>query len=96
MAIALLEALATDFLEYEYLVSLYIVSEDGSLDNCTLHVRITELNLPVGVNQQNLVELDGGILCGRKAVAENLVASLDFELLSCNINNCLHKKTKLY
>ena len=40
MAIALLEALAPDFLEYEHLLSLYIKSEDGSLDTCTHHAKI--------------------------------------------------------
>ena len=91
MAIAFLETLAADFLEYEYLVSLGLIVEDGGFDDGTLHIRITELDLPFGVNEQDLVELNGRILRRRKTVDEDLVACFDLELLACNIYNCVHK-----
>ena len=91
MAIAFLETLAADFLEYEYLVSLGLIFEDGGFDDGTLYIRITELDLPFGVNEQDLVELDGRILRRRKTVDEDLVACFDLELLACNIYNCVHK-----
>ena len=91
MAIAFLETLAADFLEYEYLVGLGLIVEDGGFDDSTLHIRITELDLPFGVNQQDLVELYRGILGSRQAVDKNLFPGLDLELLACNVNNCVHK-----
>ena len=91
MAIAFLETLAADFLEYEYLVGLGLIVEDGGFDDSTLHIRITELDLPFGVNEQDLVEFDGRILRRRKTVDEDLIACFDLELLTCNINNCVHK-----
>ena len=91
MAIAFLETLAADSLEYEYLVSLGLIVEDGGFDDGTLHIRITELDLPFGVNEQDLVELNGRILRRRKTVDEDLVACFDLELLACNIYNCVHK-----
>ena len=58
MAIELLESLTTDLLEHEHLVSLCLVIENGGLNDCALYIRITELDLPFGVNEQYLVELD--------------------------------------
>ena len=58
MAIEFLESFTTDLLEHEHLVSLYLIIENGGLDNCALYIRITELDLPFGVNEQYLVELD--------------------------------------
>ena len=91
MAIELLEALATDLLEYEHLVSLRLVIENGGLHDGTLNVRITELDLPFGVNQQDFVEFNGLILRCREAVHEDLVTGFNLELLACNVNNCVHK-----
>ena len=58
MAIEFLESLATDLLEHEHFVSLHPVIENGGLHDCALYIRITEPDLPFGVNEQYLVELD--------------------------------------
>ena len=91
MAIELLEALATDLLEDEHLVSLRLVIEDRGLHDSTLHIRITELDLPFGVNEQHLVEFYRRILRSRKTVDEDFIACFNLELLACNVNNCVHK-----
>jgi hypothetical protein len=85
-----------DLLEDKHLVSRSLIIEDGGLHNGAFHIRITELNLPFGVNQQDFVELNGLIFRRGKAVAEDLFSSLDFELLACNVNNCVHKKQNLF
>ena len=82
MAIELLEALATDFLEDEHFVSLGLIIENRSLHDSALHIRITELDLPFGVNQQNLVELDGLIFRRGKATVSSFAAERRLQKIS--------------
>lgn len=91
MTIELLEALATDLLEYKHLVSLYLVIEDSSLDNSALHIGSTHFESALVLDQQHFAELHDLAFGLGKSLNENLVASLNFELLACNIYNCVHK-----
>ena len=92
MAVQGLEALAADLLENEHLVCLGIVIEDGSLDNCTLYVRSTDLDTRVTSDEEYLVELYISTIRSREAVDEDLIASLYLELLACNFYDCVHNK----
>ena len=94
MTVALLEALAADLLEYEDLVSPYIISENGSLYACALNIRSTYLDLSVVLYEEHLGELHSSTFCIRKTVAEDFVASFYFELLAGNFYDCVpYKKT---
>ena len=90
MAVELLESFATDFLEYQYFLCLGIIIEHGSLDYCAFYVRGSDLHFALIVEEKHLFELDRLIVLGRKTVDENLCASLYFELLACNVNDCVH------
>ena len=85
-----LEALAADLLENEHLVCLGIVIEDGSLDNCTLYVRSTDLYCLSVLKKENLVELNCSTLVSLKAVDKDIHPSFYFELLACNVYDCVH------
>ena len=93
MAIALLEALATDLLEDKNLVSLCIIINNSSLDYCTLYVRSSDLDVRVICDEEHLVELYSSTIRSREAVYEDFISSFYFELLACNVNNCVHNKT---
>ena len=90
MAIELLEAFTTDFLENENLLGLYIVGKNGCLYNCAIYVRGANLNGSTVLDEEHFVELDSLIFLGCKTVDKDFRASFYFELLPCNINNCVH------
>ena len=92
MTVALLEALAADLLEYEDLVSPYIISENGSLYACALNIRSTYLDLSVVLYEEHLGELPSSTFCILKTVAKDFVASFYFELLADNFYDCVHYK----
>ena len=92
MTVALLEALAADLLEYEDLVSPYIISEYGSLNASALNIRSTYLNITLILYEEDLGELHCSTFCIRKTVAEDFVASFNLELLAGNFYDCVHYK----
>ena len=92
MAVEGLETFAANLLENKNLVSLHIICENGCLHNCSLHIRATDFDLALIVNEEHLVKLYFSVFGLGKPLNENLVASLYLELLACNINNCVHKK----
>lgn len=95
MAIEFLEALATDLLENKNLVCLCIIIEDGSLYDCAFYIRSTDLDCTLVVEEKYLVELYISTLGLRKSLDKDFVASFNFELLTGNFNDCVHKKTLL-
>ena len=90
MAIALLEALSADLLEYKYLVSLGVIINNSSLYYCTLYVRSSNLYSCTVSDEKHLVELYISTIRSREAVYEDFVASFNLELLACNVNDCVH------
>ena len=90
MTVALLAALAADLLEYEDLVSPYIISEYGSLYASALNIRSTYLDLTCVFYEEDLGELHCSTFCIRKTVAEDFVASFNLELLAGNFYDCVH------
>ena len=90
VTVALLEALAADLLEYEDLVSPYIISEYGSLYASALNIRSTYLDLTCVFYEEDLGELHCSTFCIRKTVAEDFVASFNLELLAGNFYDCVH------
>ena len=91
MTVQRLEALATDLLENENLVCLYIVCDHGCLDNCAFNVGSTDFDLALSVYEEHFVKLYFSLLGLRKAGYENLVSGLNLELAACNVYNCVHK-----
>ena len=91
MSVALLEALAADLLEDEDFVSLGIVIQNSGLDHRTIYVRSSNLDAGVGRDEQHLVELYSSTIRSREAVDEDFIASFNFELLACNVYDCVHK-----
>lgn len=91
MTVEFLETLTTDLFEYKHLVSLCLVIENSCLDYSALHIGSTHLESALVLDQQHFAELHGLTFGLRKSLNENLVASLNFELLACNIYNCVHK-----
>ena len=90
-----LESLATDFLEYEHFLCFGVIVKDGSLHNCSLYIRSSNLYGAFCINEKNLVELYGfSVLC-LEAVYEDIHSSLYFELLACNVYDCVHCTKKL-
>ena len=92
MAVALLEALAADLLEDKNLVSLCIIINNSSLNHCTLYVRSSNLDVSVISDEEHLVELYSSTIRSREAVYEDFITSFYFELLACNVNDCVHYK----
>ena len=90
MSVEFLETLAADLLKDNHLVCPAFIIEYGSLDYCAFYVRGSDLHFALIVEEKHLVELDRLIVLGRKTVDENLCASLYFELLACNVNDCVH------
>lgn len=95
MTVALLETLATDLLENEDLLSPDGVVEDGGLYTCSIHIRSSDLDFPVLVEEKHLVEFDLLILRGREAIDKKLGTSFNFKLLSGNVYDCVHLVNKL-
>ena len=92
MTIELLEALATDLLEDNHLVCPCGVVQDGGLHHCTLDVGSADLDGLSVSDEKHLAELDGVAVVLGKTVDENFISSLNFELLACNVYDCVHKK----
>jgi hypothetical protein len=92
VAIALLETLATDLLEYKHLVSAALVVEHGSPDHGAVNIRSTDLHGRIICgDEEDLVKLHGITLGSREAVDKDFVASFHLELLACNVYDCVHK-----
>ena len=49
-----LESLATDFLEYEHFLCFGVIVKDGSLHNCSLYIRSSNLYGAFCINEKNL------------------------------------------
>ena len=90
MAVQLLEALATDFLENQYFLCFDIIGKHSGLYGCALDVRGSHLDVAAIVNEEDLVEFHCLIFLRGKAIYENLSASLYLKLLACNVNDCVH------
>lgn len=90
VAIALLEALTADLFEYKDFVSPYVIGNNDSLHRCAFHIGRTYLDTCLVLNEKHFVEGDLCVFCRRKTVAEELAASLNFELLACNVYDCVH------
>lgn len=90
VTIALLEALTADLFEYQDLVSPCVIGNDYSLDCCAFHIGRTYLDSCLILNEEHFVKGDLRVFCRRKTVAEELAASLNFELLACNVYDCVH------
>lgn len=91
MTVEFLEALATDLLENDNLVCLYIISEDGSLYYCTLYIGSTYLYCCIICNKEDLGELHISTLGVGKPLHKDFISSFYFELLACNVYDCVHK-----
>ena len=92
MAVELLEALAADFLEYKHLVSLDSVIENRSLDNGSIHIGSSDLHVSVICDEKHLGELHISTFGIGEPMHKDFISSLDFELLACNFNYCVHLK----
>ena len=90
MAVELLEAFATDFLEHKDLLGLDVVTEDGGFDYSTLDIRGTDFDCSLAVDEEHLVELDGLVGLRGQAVDEDLGTSFYFKLLAGNVYDCVH------
>ena len=91
MSVQFLEALATDLLENENLVSLCIIIENRGLDHCPVNIGSAYADLSFVIDEEDFVELHTGTVCSRKAVAKDFFSSFYFELLACNVYDCVHK-----
>ena len=90
VAVFLSHAFAADLVENDNLVSLAML-HNGSLDRCAIDVRSANLDGTLVVDQKYFVKIYGSIHLCSEAVYINLASLLDLELLSCNINDCVHK-----
>ena len=93
MAVELLEALATDLLEDDDLVSLDLVIEDGGLYDCTFNIGSTNLHGLVVGNEENLVKLHISTFDFGKPLHKDFISSFYLELLACNEYDSVHNKT---
>ena len=91
MTVALLETLATDLLEYEHLVCSCGIIENGSLYNGTFYIGSSDLDCSLILNEEDLVELNISTFGLRKSLDKDFISSFNFELLACNVYDCVHK-----
>ena len=90
VSVALLESLVCNLLENKNLVSPASVIKYRRLNDCTLDVRSSDLHLALVVNEKHLVELNSSTFGLRKSLDKDLGASLYFELLACDVYDCVH------
>ena len=90
MTVAFLIPLATFLLEDKDFLSLGRIVEDCSLDYGTFHIRCSDLDISVIVDEKHFVKLYRSAFFCRETVDENLFASLNLELLACNFYDCVH------
>ena len=95
MSVTLLVTLATLLLENKNFLAFASVIKYSCCNLSTINVRCTDLNCSVLVDKEYLVELDSSTLLSREAVDEDFHTSLYFELLACNVYDCVHKKLKI-
>ncbi len=91
MTIELLEALAADLLENKNLVCLCLIIEYGSLYNCTVNIRSTDLDFLAVCDKKYFAELYVSTLGIGEPLHKDFVASLYFKLLACNFYDCVHQ-----
>ena len=91
MTVELLEALATDLLEYKDLVCLCLIIEDGGLYDCALNIGSTYRDGLSVCYEEDLGELYISTLGIGKPLHKDFVASLYFKLLACNVYDCVHQ-----
>lgn len=92
MTVELLEALAADFLEDKHLVRLHLIVQYGSLDHRSINIRSSDLYRSVVSHEEDLLELHISTLGIGKPLHKDFVASLNLELLACNVYDCVHLK----
>lgn len=92
MTVEGLEALAADLLEYENLVSLYIICKDRCLYDSALYIGSTDFDLAVCIEQKHFVKLYFGIFGLGKMGHKKFVSGLYLELAACNVYDCVHNK----
>ena len=90
MSVELLEALATDFLEYKNLVSFHIILEYCSFHYCTIYIRSTNLYICVNSDEKYFLDLHISTLGNCEPLHKDFITSLYFKLLACNFNDCVH------
>ena len=95
VAIEFLEALATDLLENDHLVSLYVIFENGGLYDCALYIGSTDLHCCIICNEEDLLELHISTFGIGKPLHKDFISSFYLELLACNVNDCVHNKLLL-
>lgn len=91
MTVELLISFTTFFLEYQNFVCLYMIY-DSSLHISSLDIRGTDFYRSVVIGQKDFAEIQGSTFLTVKTVNENFLSLFNFELLSCNIYNCVHLK----
>lgn len=92
MSVELLEALATDFLEYKNLVSFHIILEYRSFHYCTIYIRSTNLYICVISDEKYFLELHISTFGISEPLHKDFVSSFNLELLACNVYDCVHLK----
>ena len=90
MTVELLIALTTDLLEHEDFVSLDFVIENGGLHDSTINIGSSNLDSLIISDEKDLGELDISTFGFRESLNKDFVASLNFELLACNVYDCVH------
>ncbi len=90
MAVELLEAFTTDLLEHDHLVTLDVVLKDCCLYYSTLYIWSANLYCTLVIEKEHLVELYSLIFLCCETIYIKYGTSLNFELLSCDIYNCVH------
>ena len=92
MSVAGLETFAADLLEYDDLLGPALVTNNSSLDYCTLYIRSADLYLALIVYEEDLVELHISTFGRSKTRNKDLDASLYFHLLACDVYDSVHLK----
>ena len=91
MTVQGLEALATDLLEYEDFVCFCIVVQDGSLNNGSFYIGSANLYGLTVCDEKHLGELYISTFGLGKPLHKDLITSLYFKLLACNVYDCVHQ-----
>ena len=81
---------AEDLVENDNLVS-FAMLHNGSFNSSAIYIGRADLDRTLVVYQEDLVKIYGSVDISCETVYINLAPLLYFELLSCNVYNCVHK-----
>ena len=90
MTVQGLETLAANLFENKNFLSLGLVIKDSRLDASTIDIRGPDFDRLAILDEKDSVEHYFCTFARLETVYKDLHSGLNFELLACNVNDCVH------